>query len=130
METQFEANADIKTGSTAVKHLHSNKSVLPKEDGVDILVLCLHQDHKNGLYLKMCGVCKLSQRDILSLQLQRFAIVLKGFFVNNTVSRFYGWPSRKGLREELWSDELDVFLNRKATKEEIRIAGIKLSAAH
>ena len=32
METQFEANADTKIGS-------------------DILVLCLHQDHKHGLYL-------------------------------------------------------------------------------
>ena len=51
-------------------------------------------------------------------------------FGNNTVSRFYGRPSRKALREELQSDhvhELAVFLN---SKEEIRIAGIKLSAAH
>ena len=127
MENEFEANTDTKIGSAAVEHPHSNKSVLPKEDGVDILVLCLHQDHKNGLYLKMCGVCKICQRDNLSLQLQRFAIVLKGFFGNNTISRFYGRPSRNGLREELRSD---VFLNSKATKEEIRIAGIKLSAAH
>ena len=39
----------------------------------------------------------------------------------------------RALREELWSDhadELAVFLNSKATKEEIRIAGIMLSAAH
>ena len=49
METQFEAN-------TAAEHLHLDKSVLPKEDGADILVLCLHRDHKNGLYLKRCGV--------------------------------------------------------------------------
>ena len=56
MDTQFEANADTKIGSAAVEHLHSNKSVLPKEDVADILVLCLHQDHKNGLYLKNCGV--------------------------------------------------------------------------
>ena len=56
METQFEANADTKIGSAAVKHLHSNKSVLPKGDRADILVLCLHQEHKNGLYLKRCGV--------------------------------------------------------------------------
>ena len=56
METQFEANADIKIGSAAIEHLHSNKSVLPKGDRADILVLCLHQDHKNGLYLKRCGV--------------------------------------------------------------------------
>ena len=49
METQFEANAGTKIGSAAVEHLHSNKSVLPKEDGANILVLCLHQDHKNGL---------------------------------------------------------------------------------
>ena len=75
-------------------------------------------------------MCKLSQRDNLSLQLQNFAIVLKGLFGNDTVSRFYSRPSRKGLREELRSDELDVFLNSKATKEEIRTAGIKLSAAH
>ena len=58
METQFEANSntDTKIGSEAVEHVYSNKSVHPKEDGVDILVLCLHQDHKNGLYLKRCGV--------------------------------------------------------------------------
>ena len=51
-------------------------------------------------------------------------------FGNNTVSRCYGRPSRKALREELRSDhvhELAVFLN---SKEEIRIAGIKLSTAH
>ena len=56
METQFEANADTKIGSAAIEHLHSDKSVLPKGDRADILVLCLHQDHKNGLYLKRCGV--------------------------------------------------------------------------
>ena len=56
METQFEANADTKIGSAAIEHLHSNKSALPKGDRADILVLCLHQDHKNGLYLKRCGV--------------------------------------------------------------------------
>ena len=50
MEAQFEANVDTKIGSAAVGHLHLNKSVLPKEDVADILVLCLHQDHKNGLY--------------------------------------------------------------------------------
>ena len=49
METQFEANADTKIGSAAVEYLQSNKSVLPKEDGANILVLTLHQDHKNGL---------------------------------------------------------------------------------
>ena len=49
METQFEANADTKIGLVAIEHLHSYKSVLPKEDGANILVLCLHQDHKNGL---------------------------------------------------------------------------------
>ena len=52
METQFEAKVDTKIGSAAVEHLHSNKSVLPKEDGADILLLCLHQNHKKGLYLK------------------------------------------------------------------------------
>ena len=50
MDTQFESNADTKIGSAAVEYLHSNKSVLPKEDDADILVLCFHQDHKNGLY--------------------------------------------------------------------------------
>ena len=39
METQFEANADTKIGSDIL-----------------LLVLCLHQDHKHGLYLKRCGV--------------------------------------------------------------------------
>ena len=47
METQFEANADTKIGSAAIEHLYSNKSVNPKGDRADILVLCLHQDHKN-----------------------------------------------------------------------------------
>ena len=56
METQFEANADTKIGSAAVEHHHSNKSVLPEEDGANILALCLHHDHKNGLYFKNCGV--------------------------------------------------------------------------
>ena len=56
IETQCEANADTKIGLAAVEHLHSKKSVLPKEDRADILVLCLHQDHENGLYLKWCGV--------------------------------------------------------------------------
>ena len=56
METQFEAKADTKIGSAAVEHVYSNKSVHPKKDGADISVLCLHQDHKNGLYLKWCGV--------------------------------------------------------------------------
>ena len=54
-------------------------------------------------------------------------------FGNNTVSRCYGRPSRKALREELRSDhvhEIAVFLDGKAAKEEIRITGIKLSAAH
>ena len=76
-----------------------------------------------------------SVRDYLSLQLQRFAIVqeLHGYFGNNTVSGFYGRLSRKALGEELRSDHVDelaVFLSSDATKEEIRIAGIKLSAAH
>ena len=56
METQFEANAYTKIGSAAAEHLHLDKSVLPMEDGADILVLCLHRDHKSGLYLKRCGV--------------------------------------------------------------------------
>ena len=43
METQ--ANADSKIGSAA-EHFHSNNSVLPKEDGANILVLCLHQYQK------------------------------------------------------------------------------------
>ena len=51
METHFEANADIKIGSAAIEHLHLDKSVLPNEDGADFLVLCLHQDYKDGLYL-------------------------------------------------------------------------------
>ena len=53
METQFEANADT---SVAIEDLHSNKSVLRKGNRADILVLCVHQEHKNGLYLKKCGV--------------------------------------------------------------------------
>ena len=56
METQFEANANTKIGSAAIEHLHLNKSILPKGDRADILVLCLHQHHKNGLYLKGSGV--------------------------------------------------------------------------
>ena len=56
METQFEANADTKIDSASTEHLHSNKPVLPKGDRADILVLCLHQDHENRLYLKRCGV--------------------------------------------------------------------------
>ena len=96
METQFEANADTKISSAAVEHLHSNKSVLPKEDGADILVLCLHQDHKNELYSKMYGVCKISQRDNLSLQLQRFATVLQGYLVTIRLAGII--VGRKGKR--------------------------------
>ena len=94
METQFEANADTKIDSAAVEHIHSNKSVLPKEDGADILVLCLHQDHKNEHYLKICGVCKISQSDNLSLQLQRFAIVQQGYLVTIRLAGFI--VGRKG----------------------------------
>ena len=96
MEAQFETNADVRIGSAAVEHLQSNKSVLPKEDGADILVLCLQQGHKNELYLKMCGVCKISQRDNLSLQLQKFAIVLQGYLVTMRLAGFM--VSRKGKR--------------------------------
>ena len=127
METQ--ANADTKIGSAAV-HRHSNNSVLPKEDGANILVLCLHQDHKNGLYLKRCGVVyDISKRQSFSLTAKVCDYTTR-LFGNNTVSRFYGQPSRKTLRKELRSDhvhELAVSLN---SKEEIRLAGIKLSAAH
>ena len=56
METQFEANANTKVGSASAEHLHLDESVLRKENGADILVLCLHRDHKNGIYLKRCGV--------------------------------------------------------------------------
>ena len=76
-------------------------------------------------------------KDIKRLSFSPTAIVqvqvLHGYFGNNTVSGFYGRPSRKALREELRSDHVDelaVFLNSKATKEEIRIAGTKLSAAY
>ena len=43
METQANAGSKI---VSAAEHLHSNNSVLPKEDGANILVLCLHQDQK------------------------------------------------------------------------------------
>ena len=98
MDTQFEADADTKIGSAAVERLYWNKSVLPKEDGADILVLCLHQDHKNELYLKMCGMCRISQRDNLSLQLQWFAIVLQGYLVTIRLAGFI--VGRKGKRSE------------------------------
>ena len=65
--------------------------------------------------------------------LQTFVIVRHGFFVSDTVSGFYFGPSKKALIEELWFDlvdEIAVLLNREATKEEIRIAGIKPSAVH
>ena len=38
---EAQANADSKIGSAA-EHLHSKNSVLPKEDGANMLVLCLH----------------------------------------------------------------------------------------
>ena len=127
METQ--ANADTKIGSAA-EHRHSNNSVLPKENGANILVLCLHQDHENRLYLKRCGVVyDISKRQSFSLTAKVCDYITR-LFGNNTASRFYGRPLRKTLREELGSDyvhELAVSLN---SKEEIRLAGIKLSAAH
>ena len=43
MKTQFKANEDTKIGSASIEHIHSNKSVLPKGDRADILVLCLHK---------------------------------------------------------------------------------------
>ena len=98
METQ--ANADTKIGSAA-EHLHSNNSVLPKEDGANILVLCLHQYHKNGLYLKRFGVVHdVSNRQSFS-STAKVCDCTTWLFGNNTVSRFYGQPSRKALREEL-----------------------------
>ena len=127
METQ--ANADTKIGSAA-EHRHSNNSVLPKENGAKILVLCLHQDHENRLYLKRCGVVyDISKRQSFSLTAKVCDYTTR-LFGNNTASRFYGRPSRKTLREELGFDyvhELAVSLN---SKEEIRLAGIKLSTAH
>ena len=127
METQ--ANANSKIGSAA-EQLHLKNSVLPKEDGANILVLCLHQDHKNGLYLKRCEVVyDISNRQSIS-PTAKVCDCTTRLFGNNTVDRFYGRPSRKALREELGSDhvhELAVFLN---SKENLRIAGIKLSAAH
>ena len=85
---------------------------------------------KNGLYLKGCGVVlyDISNRQSFS-PTAKVCDCTTRLFGNNTVSRFYGRPSRKPLRE-VRSDqvhELAVFLN---SKEEIRIAGIKLSAAH
>ena len=50
LETQ--ANADSKVGSAA-EHLHSNNYVFPKEDGDNILVLCLHQDQKMDFFKKV-----------------------------------------------------------------------------
>ena len=38
IETQFEAKVDTKIGAAAAEQFYSNKSVLPKEDGADILV--------------------------------------------------------------------------------------------
>ena len=75
------------------------------------------RDLKETIFLSNCKACDCTT----------------GLFGNNTVSRFYGRPSRKALREELRSDHVDelaVFLNSKTTKEEILIAGIKLSAVH
>ena len=90
---------------------------------------------KRTLFKKVRSSLRYIKRDNLSLQLQAFVIllVLHGLFGTNMVSGFYGWPSRKALREKLQSDHIDelaVFLNSKATKEEIRIAGIKLGIAH
>ena len=85
---------------------------------------------KNGLYLKRSGVVyDISNRQSFS-PTAKVCDCTTRLFGNNAVSRFYGRPSRKALREELRSDqvhELSVSLN---SKEEIRIAGIKLSAAH
>ena len=86
---------------------------------------------KNGIYLKRCGVVyDISNRQSFSPKAKVCDCTTR-LFGNNTVSRFYGRPSRKALSdEELRSDHVDelaVFLN---SKEEIRIAGIKLSAAH
>ena len=87
---------------------------------------------KNGIYLKRCGECTLyniSNRQSFSPTAKVCDSAIR-LFGNNTVSRFYGRLSRKALREELRSDhvlEIAVFLN---SKEKIRIAGIKLSAAH
>ena len=85
---------------------------------------------KNGLYLKRCGVVyDISNRQSFS-PTAKVCDCTTRLFGNNTVSRFYGRPPRKPLREEFRPDhvhELAVFLN---SKEEIRIAGIKLSASH
>ena len=83
---------------------------------------------KNGLYLKRCGVVhNISNRQSFS-PTAKVCDCTTRLFGNNTVSWFYGRLSRKALREELRSDhvlEIAVFLN---SKEEIRIAGLKLSA--
>ena len=85
---------------------------------------------KNGIYLKRCGVVDdISNRQSFS-PTAKVCDCTTRLFGNNTVSRFYGQPKRKTLREELRSDhvhELAVFLN---SKEEIRIVGIKLGTVH
>ena len=98
METPFEANADTKTGSAAIEHLHSKKSVLPKGDRADILALSPPRPQKRILFKKGAEWCKISQRDNLSLQLQRFAIVLQGFLVTILLAGFI--VGRKGKRWE------------------------------
>ena len=67
METQFEANADTKIGPAAVEH-HSNKSVLPKEDGADILhsFMSPPRPQKRTLFKKVRSSVRYIKETILS----------------------------------------------------------------
>ena len=96
METQFEANADTKIGSAAVEHLYSNRSVLPKEDGADILVLSPPRPQKGTLLKKLRSsvrylkeIIVLSNCKGLGLQYRAFLITiwLAGFMVGRQGKR-------------------------------------------
>ena len=88
---------------------------------------------KQTLFKKVRSSVRYIKETIFLSNCKGLRLYYRAFFGNHTVSMFYVRPSRKALREELRSDhadELAVFSNSKATKEEIVIAGIKLGAAH
>ena len=88
---------------------------------------------KRALFKKVRSSVRYLKETIFLSNCKGLPLYYRAFLVTIRLAGFIVRPLRKALREELRSDHADeraVFSDSKATKEEIRIAGIKLSAAH
>ena len=126
------ADADCMIVTTALDTLKRHKPVLIRSDDTDVLVLCLTAAETQGLFLKRgCKVYNSEKfQAALGPLMKTNLLVLHGFFGNDTVSSFYSHPSSSAVKKK-WdhlSQELAIFKDETATKEEIHAAGMKLVA--